>query len=229
MIQGWQDYQKQAAAFFRSLGLDAKTDVRLHGVRTCHDVDVVVRLNHVGFEVVWLVECKQWQTRVSKIHVMALREIVSDIGADRGVLLCEAGFQSGAIEAANLTNVRLTTLEDLKETASADILAMRLRELFDRTDSCKRQYWDIPKEVRIRRGLRPDFEGDFSSSGARIVEFAEEALAKAFRGSYPFDCDSVGALMICRGPRTFTSLTEVLKTLEPLISDLERRLGNAAQ
>jgi hypothetical protein len=67
---------------------------------------------------------------------MALREIVSDLGADRGVLLCEAGFQSGATEAANLTNVRSTTLEDLTRTASADILAMRLRELYDRTDSC---------------------------------------------------------------------------------------------
>jgi hypothetical protein len=37
--------------------------------------------------------------------VLALRQIVTDVGADRGILLSEKGFQSGAVEAATLTNV----------------------------------------------------------------------------------------------------------------------------
>jgi hypothetical protein len=46
-----------------------------------------------------------WKSRISKAHVLVLREIVSDIGADRGILLAEHGAQSGAREAAVLTNV----------------------------------------------------------------------------------------------------------------------------
>jgi restriction system protein len=150
VAQSWREYQEEAVAFFRSVGLEAETDARVSGVRTHHDVDVLVRSHHVGFDVVWIVECKQWQSRVSKLHVLALREIVTDIGADRGILVSEKGFQSGAIEAAALTNVRVTSLEVLRQTASADISAMRLRELYDRTSVCRERYWDIPKNERIR-------------------------------------------------------------------------------
>lgn len=56
----WKDYQEEAAEFFRSLGLHAETDVTVKGVRTNHDVDVVVKSCHAGFAVTWLVECKRW-------------------------------------------------------------------------------------------------------------------------------------------------------------------------
>src|SRR5437899_12186894 len=131
MANTWKEYQEEAAAFFRALGLDAETDATVQGVRTRHDIDVLVRSHHVGFDVTWLVECKHWMSRVSKLHVLALREIVADVGADRGILLSETGFQSGAIEAATLTNVHVTSLADVRRTASNEIMSMRLRELYD--------------------------------------------------------------------------------------------------
>jgi restriction system protein len=70
----WKDYQEEAAALFRSIGLEAETNVTMRGVRTSHDVDVVVKSHHAGFDVTWLVECKHWKTAVSKLHVLALRE-----------------------------------------------------------------------------------------------------------------------------------------------------------
>jgi len=82
----WRGYQEEAAELFRSLGLDASTNVSIAGVRTTHDVDVLVRSHHAGFDVLWLVECKLWKTPISKLHVLALREIVADTGADRGIL-----------------------------------------------------------------------------------------------------------------------------------------------
>ena len=104
-MKTWKKYQEDAAGYFRSIGLNASTDVTIKGVRTSYDVDVLVTSYYVGFEITWVVECKQWKTPVNKLHVLGLREIVSDVGADRGILLSESGFQSGAIEAANLTNI----------------------------------------------------------------------------------------------------------------------------
>ena len=54
-----------------------------------------------------------------------LAEVVKDVGADRGVLLSESGFQSGAARAAKNTNIELTSLKDLRarvqvEKARAD-------------------------------------------------------------------------------------------------------------
>lgn len=216
----WKDYQEEVAAFFRSLGLDAQTDVRVQGVRTNHDVDVTVRSHHIGFDITWLIECKYWQTRVSKLHVLALRSIVADVGADRGILLCEVGFQSGAIEAATLTNVQATSLANLQRNAAADIVAMRLREFNDRALECKRRYWDLSKETRIELGLRPDTYA-VGYSGATAIECAEELVAKGLRGAYPFECDSMAAWAMFNGRKTFSTTDEVITTLEALIAKLE--------
>lgn len=224
MAKDWNDYQEESAALFRSMGLDAATNVTVQGVRTTHAVDVVVKSHHAGFDVTWLVECKHWKTPVSKMHVLALREIVADTGSDRGMLLCEAGFQSGAVEAANLTNVRVTSLENVRSTAGAEISAMRLRELYDRVEDCRARYWDIPKSHRIERGLRPEV-GAWGYSGARDMETCGELITCAFRGLYPFSPDSLQALVAFGKDRVFNSPEEVIATVEPLINELEEKLG----
>jgi len=224
MAISWKEYQEEAASFFRSLGLDVSTDVTVEGVRTTHDVDVLVKSHYVGFEITWLVECKHWKTRVSKLHVLALREIVADVGADRGILLSEAGFQSGAIEAANLTNVQVTTLAEVSATAKNDIYSMRLRELYDRIEKCNDRYWDIPKDQRIEHGLRPEVY-EWAYSGARVIELCRDLLSRAFRGLYPVKSEVLAALVTPGLPEQFNSPEEVVAVVEPMVSELEQKLG----
>ena len=219
----WKEYQEEAAEFFRSLGLDALTDATVQGVRTSHDIDVLVKSHHVGFDVTWIVECKKWNTKVSKLHVLALREIVSDIGADRGILLSESGFQSGAIEAANLTNVEVTSLSLARAKSEHDINAMRLRELYDRKEVCKEKYWDIPKCTRIEYGLRPD-TGESGYSGTVVISAVEELLSKALREKYPFDVDPLTHLSSSAIPESISSATEVIGIVEPIITELESKI-----
>ena len=127
-MTAWKDYQEQAATFFRSLDLVAATDERLQGVRGIHIVDVAVRNKIAGIDQLWIVECKRWKTRVSKLHVAALAEIVSDLGADRGILLSESGFQAGAIRMAQLSNVTLSSISDLEENSEQERFELRLYE-----------------------------------------------------------------------------------------------------
>jgi hypothetical protein len=225
MENTWHDYQEEAAAFFRSLDIDAQTDVTIKGVRTTHDVDVLVKMHQVGFDVTWIVECKQWQTPVSKLHVLALREIVTDVGADRGILLCETGFQSGALEAATLTNVRLTSLAEVQGTAKSEILSMRLRELYDRVELSRVQYWEIPKKERIDHGLRPPV-GQDGFSTIQVLDLSTELLTKAFRGMYPFETDNLMALLIPQFPLRFRSPQDVVAALEPMVLEVETKLAN---
>lgn len=225
MKNPWKEYQEEAAAFFRTLGLSAETDVRLSGARTSHDIDVVVKSVHVGFEITWLVECKHWKTPVSKLHVLGLRQIVIDLGADRGILLAESGFQVGATEAAALTNVQLTSLASLVDSAKHDVFAMRLRELFDRVETCNERYWDIPKDDRIARGLRPDlFEVGYS--GAHMINHCRDLLAQAMRGRYPIVLESMEVLVNPNLKRNFSGLSEVVPVLEELVAELEGKLAS---
>lgn len=195
----------------------------IKGVRTDHDVDVVVKSRHAGFEVTWIVECKHWKSRVSKLHVLALREIVADIGADRGILLAESGFQSGAAEAAALTNVHLTSLTEARHEAIADVFSMRLTELYDRVEVCRERYWDIPKYVRINHGLRPDIP-ESGYSGAGIISLAEDVLRKGFRGNYPFETDYMWRHTLPNTPSVINSTEDLVANLEPMVYELESKL-----
>lgn len=224
MTIAWKKYQEEAASFFRSLGLDASIDVTVAGVRTTHDIDVLVKSSFVGFEITWLVECKHWKKRVSKLHVLALREIVADVGADRGILLSESGFQRGAVEAASLTNVQVTSLAEAFATARMDIYSMRLRELYDRIEECNDRYWDIPKDHRIEHGLRSQV-GELGYSGDRIVNLCRDLLSRALRDLYPFQSEVIGALIIPGLPENFSSPQEVVAVVEPMITELEKKLG----
>lgn len=225
MTPPWKAYQEEAAEFFRSLHLEASTDFTLQGVRTTHDIDVFVKVDVAGFEVRWLIECKHWKTPVTKLHVLALREIVADLGADRGILLCEVGFQSGAVEAASLTNVQVTSLAALAASSRDAIYAARLRDLYNRTETCKDRYWEIPKEIRIQHGLRYDAGGPPGYSGAFVVELSQELLSQAFRSAYPLQISPFLRYSHPELPDEIRNNEELVTVLERLLDELEARLA----
>ncbi len=90
-------------------------DILVQGARGKHKVDVKVTFDKHGIECFWIVECKYWNTPVTKEKIMALRSIVEDCGADRGVIVSKKGFQSGAVRASTKTNITLTSIETLIE------------------------------------------------------------------------------------------------------------------
>ena len=209
--------------------MTASTDVNLQGVRTKHAVDVLVEIELAGFNVRWIIECKHWKEHVSKLHVLALREIVSDLGADRGVILCETGFQSGAYEAAQFTNVLVSSLAELGNTSKAALSSFGLRELFNRSCRARERYWSISKDDRTAKGLRGEV-GDLSYTytGTFIAEATERILSLAFRDAYPIVLDPFDAMKLnCDLPKALSGPDEVLTMLEPLISNLEARLDAA--
>ena len=116
----WKLYQEETAAFFRGIGLDAEIEEDLQGSRAKHKVDVVVRGELAGFRQLWVVECKRLNRAVSKDKVLTLAQVVQDVGADRGIMVCEKGYQAGAIRAATTSNISLTSLADLSEYASEE-------------------------------------------------------------------------------------------------------------
>ena len=222
-MKDWKKYQEDTAKFFRSIGLKALTDVTIKGVRTEHDIDVLVTSQHLGFDIKWIIECKLWKKPVNKLHVLGLREIVSDIGADRGILLSESGFQSGAIEAANLTNVQLSSLVNLQGNSINSINAMRLRDLFDRVGICKERYWEISKSQRIECGLRAEwYEHDYS--GDRVIEMCIDLLTKAFREIYPFKSENIQCYLTFGKDKVFNNSTEVIELIDEKVVELEGKL-----
>ena len=114
----WREYQEAVARVFRELGCSVEVDKTVTGARGQNDIDVYVTFEKFGHDCRWIIDCKLWSRRVPKSVVHTLYSIVQDVGADRGLIFTENGFQSGAHTAAQNTNLLLqTSLEDFRRTA----------------------------------------------------------------------------------------------------------------
>ena len=114
-------------------------------MRGSHKVDVFVTGVVHGIPFRWVVECKYWKTNIPKEKVLALYAIVQDVGADRGFLLSETGFQSGAIRASKSTNITLSSLEHLKLEAKGTLTQSAVTNLLIRREQIHKRLWRLHK------------------------------------------------------------------------------------
>lgn len=219
-MPAWEDYQEQSASLFRELGFTAETDVTVDGARASHDVDVLVAYQHAGLDLMWVVECKAWKSRVKKEKVLSLRSVVEDVGADKGVLLAEGGFQRGAIKATTKSNVIATSLAELRVRASDWLIEQRLLSLPERIGRANARYWNIPKNYREESGLRPDGPLAGGYSGTSILGLLPVLVTNALGNVLP-----PRGMM---GPDLpVHTREEAAEVAELLIGDLESRLQAA--
>lgn len=117
-IPDWLAYQNEVAAVFRDLHCTAEVNKTVMSARGPQNIDVYVTFQQFGYETRWVVECKLWSRPVPRDVVHTLRSKVQDVGAHRGLIFSENGFQSGAHEAAQATNILLQdTLDAFRTTA----------------------------------------------------------------------------------------------------------------
>jgi Restriction endonuclease len=204
--------------------MDAEADTEIEGARGKHVVDVQVGFTAFGVEHLWVIECKLWRRRVPKERVLVLQEVVDDVGADRGFLLSESGFQSGAVTAARLSNITLTNLEDLRANAEADIQGLRWDDLYSRLVDCKSRLDSLT--VVTERGpgagtskLKPGVSSDEFLSSFGTTAFLDRGLERARTGRFPiaFGPDETG-----EGFAVHDDMDAYLDVATKAIEDLER-------
>lgn len=144
-MEAWRQYQEDAAAYFRSTGLQAETDVAVRGIRSQHNIDVLVQFRRAGMDHLWIVECKDHARPITKDRALLLRQIVDDVGADKGILLAENGFQSGAREVIRTTNTLVTSLATLRESADDEILDTALFKLNQRVRAAQKRLHSLTR------------------------------------------------------------------------------------
>ena len=114
-IKNWRDLQDKVAMLFREMGYDATTPftVELAG-RGNKEVDVYIHDPRASVNQIMLAECKLWESAVPQDTVHSFHTVMIGAGANTGFIICKAGFQSGAYEAAQNTNIHLFTWEELQ-------------------------------------------------------------------------------------------------------------------
>ena len=146
--QPLRDYdQETTAEFFRRLGCTAEVETTVEGVRGKHKIDVLVTGVSHSIPFLWIAECKFWKTNIPKDKVLILQNIVQDVGADRGFLLSEVGFQSGAIRASRNSNITLSSLDDLKLEANPYLIQSETEEILQRRDRAQKRLQKLHKQT----------------------------------------------------------------------------------
>jgi hypothetical protein len=176
----WRRYQYDAAAYFRSIGFDAAVEAEIEGARGLHKLDVFVTGGIYGLAIRWVVECKDWSTNIPKEKVLALQSIIQDVGADRGILLSEVGFQSGAIRASRNTNITLTSLADLRSNSQEAIAQEVVVALHWRWSQVMKRLSDVHRKQEKEFG--------YITPAIKVktpLMFLDSALEDALKGSLP--------------------------------------------
>lgn len=209
----WQRYQDDAAAYFTSLGLSAEVEARDEGARGIHDIDVLVTGTAFGLEVRWVVECKNWSTNIPKEKVLALQAIVQDTGADRGILLSEVGFQSGAIRVTRNTNITLTSLATLRANTHDALGEEIVTSLHWRWNQIMKRLSKVHKQQKPEHGM-------FTPSLAvkAPLMFLDSALEDGLNGEFP----TIYALDGKGGRLSAKDFDELIAAGTKLIEDAER-------
>lgn len=113
--KNWKDLQNQAALILSECGFKAEVEKTINLVRGTVNVDVYAVDETQTPQTVYICECKRWASAVPKNVVHGFRTVLSDCGANWGLIISKAGFQGGAVEAAEFSNVRLMTWEQFEE------------------------------------------------------------------------------------------------------------------
>ena len=199
----WKMYQVEVAEFFQKLGFKSLVEHKVEGVRGIHEIDVYVEGDVYGISFIWIIECKAWNTNIPKEKVLALLSIVHDVGADRGFLLSEKGFQCGAKQVAKTSNIKLSSLADLNQTLQTDFIVGKLS-------------WRQQKAIiRLRKAKKDLFNDDYPSPLLSIIGelvILGSVLEDALQNEYPF---------IYQGDFKVHSLGELSKIADELLNRAE--------
>jgi len=111
----WKNLQNEIGQILRECGFYAKVDKSIETARGTVDVDVYAEDRSRIPEIKYLIECKNWKTRVPKTIAHAFRTVVSDFGANVGLIVSSAGFQSGAFDAVKKSSVKLLDWKEFQD------------------------------------------------------------------------------------------------------------------
>jgi hypothetical protein len=96
------------------------------------EIDVFAKRDNPSSMVI-LSECKYWNRPVPKSAVHAFSKVIQDYGANVGYIISKMGFNAGAYDAANFTNIQLLTWEEFKDIFEVEWLkgiSTRVRDEF---------------------------------------------------------------------------------------------------
>lgn len=112
-----RDYEKAVKAYLDAMGeqlLEYRSEHREKpdGPGGEYEIDVTVRFTALGVDFLVLVECKHYRRKVEREVFQVLHDKIRLLGAHKGMVFTTSGFQSGALEYAEVHGVAAIWMKD---------------------------------------------------------------------------------------------------------------------
>ncbi len=111
----WQQLEEMVDSAFREMGYESYRNHSVETVRGKVVIDVFATDTRTSIPTTVVCECKYWNKPVNQQVIYAFRSICSDIGAHYGLVISKVGFQSGAKETRQSTNIHLLNFDQFQE------------------------------------------------------------------------------------------------------------------
>ena len=167
----WQELEEMVAQVFSEMGFDAQRSKTIETVRNNVVVDVVANDLAATPAVKIFVECKQWKKKIPQDVVHAFRTVIQDAGANLGIIVAAKGFQVGAIDAAQSSNLLLLNWLEFQEYFYERWLQKMIIHVGEYADDVIEFYDYFGK---ITRGLGEGTNGRSLLENQRIAESIQE-------------------------------------------------------
>jgi hypothetical protein len=195
----WTDLQSTVAGILREMGFKTSSPKKLKLARGTVEVDVFSVDMTTEPNIVYICEAKYWNKNVPKTVVHAFRSVVSDSGANVRLIISKKGFQRGAQEAAEYSNIRLMTFEEFEKmfvdrwlitAAAAYASADRFITLTDYIGAPPKE-WDTWPRARRDDFSRLNRLYDVISGEVMTMHFNHDRLRQL---TFPLDRPVIGSL-----------------------------------
>lgn len=113
--ESWQALQTEVGRILSECGFAVEVEKKIHSARGTVELDVYAEETVRGRKYAIACECKYWKSRIPQAVVHGFRTVVQEIGANIGYIISMEGFQSGAVAAGDLTNLKLVTWQELQD------------------------------------------------------------------------------------------------------------------
>lgn len=131
----WRALQTDVGRILSECGFAVEVEKKVDSARGSVELDVYAEETVRGRPYVIACECKFWKSRISQAVIHGFRTVIQEIGANVGYIISMEGFQSGAVAASELTNLKLLTWEEFQnlfeESWFEEFFTKRIHEKLD--------------------------------------------------------------------------------------------------
>src|SRR5690606_5627127 len=110
----WKDLQNKINFILNAIGLNSQTEVLIKTTRGSIELDVLAIDEKSLDKIQYVIECKNWNKKIPQSVIHSFLTVMNETGGNIGYIISKKGFQKGAFEHTNFTNIKLFTYDEFQ-------------------------------------------------------------------------------------------------------------------